>query len=166
MDFKLVKALNKDKELLYKLLQFALYDGSTYIDNELNINGEFEYQWFNNYFTDTNRDAYLIKGDNNIMGFVFINEFLQFTKKGKSVAEFLILPKYRRNHIGKKVAYQLFDKYQGNWEIEPIENSQIAHKFWESIIKEYTNNNYELKSHNQSNVFIFKSQLLNKKTKE
>lgn len=160
MNFELIKATKEDKEVLYKLLQFALYDANQYIDNELNSSGEFEYKWFNNYFTDNNRDAYLIKNDNTIIGFVFVNEFLQFTKSGKSIAEFLILPKYRRYHIGKKVAYQLFDKYPGNWEVEPMENNEIAYKFWENIINEYTDNNYELINHEKSSIFIFKSKIL------
>ena len=36
MDFKLEKVEPKDKEKLYRLLQFALYDGSQYIDNDTN----------------------------------------------------------------------------------------------------------------------------------
>ena len=43
MNYKLEKVKLEEKEILYNLLQFALYDGSKYVENELNENGEFEY---------------------------------------------------------------------------------------------------------------------------
>ena len=34
MNYQLISVENTDKDKLYKLLQFALYDGSNYIDND------------------------------------------------------------------------------------------------------------------------------------
>ena len=96
MKYEIVDVTLKDKEKLYKLLQFALYDGSQYIDNDINDNLVFEYNWFDNYFTDNDRNAYFIKNNNKYLGMVMVNENLKFNNKGKSVAEFLIMPKYRK----------------------------------------------------------------------
>ena len=152
MEYQLEKVTLDKKEILYNLLQFALYDGSQYIKNELNEKGMFNYTWFDNYFTDLDREAYFIKSSNNYLGFVMINENLKFNKSGKSVAEFLIMPQYRRNHIGKKVAMEIFNMYHGIWEVEPIENSEQAYKFWKKTIEEYTGNKYEMKN---NQIFIF-----------
>lgn len=57
----------------------------------------------------------------------------------------MVLPKYRRNKVGKKAAFKVFNIYRGNWEVEPVSNSKRAYMFWENAIKEYTNNNYEFK---------------------
>ena len=152
MEYQLEKVTLDKKEILYNLLQFALYDGSQYIKNELNENGMFNYTWFDNYFTDLDREAYFIKSGDNYLGFVMINENLKFNKSGKSVAEFLIMPQYRRNHIGKKVAIEIFDKYKGYWEVEPIGDSEQAYYFWKKTIEEYTENNYEIKD---NQVFVF-----------
>ena len=152
MEYQLEKVTLDKKEILYNLLQFALYDGSQYIKNELNEKGMFNYTWFDNYFTDLDREAYFIKSSNNYLGFVMINGNLKFNKSGKSVAEFLIMPQYRRNHIGKKVAIEIFDKYKGYWEVEPIEGSEQAYYFWKKTIEEYTENNYEIKD---NQVFAF-----------
>ena len=92
MEYQLEKVTLDKKEILYNLLQFALYDGSQYIKNELNEKGMFNYTWFDNYFTDLDREAYFIKSSDNYLGFVIINENLKFNKSGKSVAEFLIMP--------------------------------------------------------------------------
>ena len=92
MKYEIVDVTLKDKEKLYKLLQFVLYDGSQYIDNDINDNLVFEYNWFDNYFTDNDRNAYFIKSDNKYLGMVMVNENLKFNNKGKCVAEFLIMP--------------------------------------------------------------------------
>ena len=146
MDIKLEKVTSEEKAILYNLLQFAIYDASQYVDIDLNESGFFNYDWFENYFTDHDRDAYFIKMDDKLIGFVMVNENLKIYSNGKSIAEFLILPSYRRKKIGKQVAITIFDMYLGNWEVEPIENSIQAYKFWQNTIKEYTNNNYEEKN--------------------
>lgn len=155
MNYTLEKVSSNKKEILYNLLQFALYDGSQYIENELNESGEFKYTWFDNYFTDENREAYFIKNNDIYIGFVMINENLKFSSKGKSIAEFLIMPQYRRNHIGKKVAIEIFEKYKGYWEVEPIKNSEQAYLFWKKTIEEYTENQYEIKKDLDKEVFVF-----------
>jgi predicted acetyltransferase len=151
-NYNIEEVKDDEKDILYNLLQFALYDGSKYIENKINNNAVFEYKWFDSYFTDENRYAYFIKDNSeNLIGFAMLNQNMKILPDGYSVAEFLILPSYRRNHIGKKVAFELFSKFKGNWEVEPIENSEEAYNFWKNVISDYTNNNYEYKNQ----IFIF-----------
>ena len=155
MKYDIVNASIEEKDKLYRLVQFALYDGSFYIDNEINTDCIFEYNWFDKYFTDKDRNAYFIKEGSNYLGMVLVNENLKFNKKGKSIAEFLIMPRYRRNHIGKKVAYDIFEMFRGNWEVQPMQNNPIAYSFWKNIISEYTSGNYIIKNDGVEDVFIF-----------
>ena len=155
MNYEIVRVKNNEKDKLYKLLQYALYDGSQYIDNEINEECIFEYKWFDNYFTDDDRDAFFIKDGNRFLGMAMVNENLKFNNSGKCIAEFLILPMYRRNHIGKKVAYDIFEMFKGDWEVQPMENNPIAYSFWKNIINEYTNGNYVIKNDGIEDVFIF-----------
>ena len=155
MNYEIVKVKDNEKDKLYKLLQYALYDGSQYIDNEINEECIFEYKWFDNYFTDNDRDAFFIKGGDKFLGMAMVNEHLKFNNSGKCIAEFLILPTYRRNHIGKKVAYDIFEMFKGDWEVQPMENNPIAYSFWKNIINEYTNGNYITKNDGIEDVFIF-----------
>ena len=159
MEVKLEKVTITNKEILYKLLQYSLYEGSMYIDNNIDDKGDFIYPWFDNYFTDNDRAAYIIKNDNNILGMVMVNENLKFLKKGKCIAEMLILPKYRRKHIATKAVYQIFDEYKVSWEVQPMENNQTAYAFWKNTIKNYTNGNYQIKNDSIEDVFIFESRL-------
>jgi len=156
MNYVLEKVEESKKDILYHLLQFSLYDGSQYIENDLNKECLYDYRWFNNYFTDLDRDAYFIKNNDEYLGFVMVNENLKFNKSGKCIAEFLIMPRYRRNHIGKKVAIDIFNMYDGEWEVQPMENNPIAYAFWKNTINEYTNGNYEVKNDGIEDVFLFK----------
>ncbi len=155
MNYEIESVTLKDKEKLYKLLQYSLYDGSQYIDNDINEECVFEYKWFDNYFIDDDRNAYFIKNGNEYLGMVMVNENLKFNKEGKCIAEFLILPKYRRNHIGKRVAYDIFEIFKGDWEVQPMENNPIAYSFWKNIINEYTEGSYIVKNDGIEDVFIF-----------
>ena len=142
MDIKLEKVSIDKKDILYKLLQYSLFEESATDFNELNEYAEFEYKWFDNYFIDEERYAYFIKSDEKLLGFVMVNNYLENDKikDGHSIAEFMVIPKYRRNKIGKKVAIEVFDKFKGYWEVKPSLGSESAYMFWENVIKEYTEN--------------------------
>lgn len=58
------------------------------------------------------------------------NTNMKILKNIHSIAEFLILPSYKRCHLGKKnVAFKIFDMYKCNWEVEPILNSKETYYF-------------------------------------
>lgn len=141
MNCYLEKVLEKDKEVLYRLLQYSLFEESLTDLNEMNDEGIFEYKYFDSYFTSDDRDAFFIKekDSNKLLGFVMVNTYVQKYDIGHSIAEFMIIPKYRRNKIGKKAAFQIFDMYQGNWEVSPSFGSESAYNFWKRVIEEYSN---------------------------
>ena len=143
----------ENKNILYRLLEYSLFEESLNDGNEMNDQAIFEYEYFDSYFTDTNRDAFFIreKETNKLLGFVMINTYMQKCIEGHSIAEFMIITKYRKNKIGKKVAFECFDMYKGNWEVSPSYGSESAYNFWEKVINEYTNNNNEF----QDGIFIF-----------
>ena len=60
-----------------------------------------------------------------------------------SIVEFMVIPKYRNKNIGKKIAFQCFNMFKGNWKIYPSFGSEQAYNFWNKVINEYTNNNYK-----------------------
>ena len=155
MNYEIVEVKENEKDKLYRLLQYALYDGSQYINNQIDEDCIFEYEWFDKYFTDPNRYTYFIKDGNKFLGMVMVNENLKFNKSGKCIAEFLIMPIYRRNHIGKKVAFDVFDMFKGDWEVQPMENNPIAYSFWKHVINDYTKGNYITKNDGIEDVFIF-----------
>lgn len=144
MEIYLEKVKIEEKEILYKLLQYSLYEESLNDGNEMTNEAIFKYKYFERYFTEDNREAFFIKDleTNKLMGFVMINTYLQVYESGHSIAEFMVIPKYRRNKIGKEAALKCFDMHKGNWEVSPSLGSKTAYEFWKNVIEEYTKGSY------------------------
>ena len=155
IQYKLERVKIEDKDILYRLLQYSLFEESLTDQNEMNDEAIFEYKWFDNYFEENNREAYFIKEENTnkLLGFAMVNQYMQKNKDGHSIAEFMIIPKYRRLKIGKRVAIELFDRYKGIWEVKPSYGSESAFAFWKNVIDAYTKNDNIF----EDGVFIFKS---------
>ncbi len=153
MDFYLCEVNTLEKDILYRLLQYSLFEESENDLNEMNDEGLFEYKYFDAYFTDKERKAYFIKEkiSGKLLGFALINTYVRICNRGHSIAEYMILPKYRRNKIGKRAALEIFEKYDGDWEVEPSFGSQKAYLFWKNTIEEYCGNNYKF----EKGIFIF-----------
>ena len=145
-----------EKNILYRLLQYSLYEESFHDGNEMNEEAIYEYKYFEKYFTDDDRDAFFIreKNSNKLLGFVMINTYMQKFSSGHSIAEFMVIPSYRRNKIGKKTAYLCFDLYQGNWEVSPALGSESAYQFWKTVIDSYTNSNHKF----IDRIFLFNNE--------
>ena len=153
MNIMLDKVKESEKDILYRLLQYSLFEESLYDGNEMSDNALFEYKYFDNYFTDSDRTAFFIKEKetNKLLGFVMINTYMQKFEDGHSIAEFMIIPKYRRNHIGKQVAFNSFNMYKGNWEVSPSFGSELAYNFWKKVIDKYTDGKYKY----ENGIFFF-----------
>ena len=142
----------KQKNILYRLLEYSLFEESLNDLNEMNNDGLFEYPDFDNYFNNEGKEAYFIREleSNKLLGFVMINIISNKNVIVHCIEEFMVIPKYRKNKIGKKIAFMCFDMYKGIWKISPSFNSQIAFNFWKNVINEYTTN-HEYKN----GTFIF-----------
>lgn len=137
MKIHLQKVTSAERQILWNLLQYMIFETSPYGSNEINSDGTFNYKYFDKYFTDDDRVAFLIRDErNSLLGFVMINQYLQKSGSGHAIAEFMILPRFRRQGIGRAVAKQCFALFPGNWEVQPAPGSKTAHNFWEKVINE------------------------------
>lgn len=153
MEIILEQAEMRNKDILFRLLQYSLFEESQNGQNEMNESAVFEYEWFEQYFTESDREAYFIKErhTNKLLGFAMINTYVQKTDSGHSIAEFMVLPKYRRKKVGKTAAIQCFEKHSGNWEVSPSYGSEQAYLFWKHVIDEYT----DRRAHFADGIFSF-----------
>lgn len=139
MNIELIKVKKNEKEKLKKLLQLYLHDLSIYFPLDFDSEKcEYKYdldKYFNNDF------AYFIKSDNNILGFILIDN------NGESnyeISEMFVLNNYKNKKVGTISVIKAFALYKGKWTIKAVPKSEIAEKFWVKVVSEYTNNNYEL----------------------
>lgn len=58
------------------------------------------------------------------------------------IAEFYILPCYRKRGFGKLLAFAVFDRFPGPWQVRQILGAENALAFWRRTIHEYTHGNY------------------------
>lgn len=141
MDIYLDKVTADQKSTLFNLLQYSLFEESATDGNEIGEDGTFAYKYFDRYFIESDRLAFFIreKDSDKLLGFAMINTYMQHSESGHSIAEFMILPKYRHQKIGKKAAFLCFGLFDGNWEVSPSLGSESAFAFWKKVISEYSN---------------------------
>lgn len=58
IEFTLEKVQVSNQDVLYRLLQYSLFEESLNDSNEMNQDAIFEYKWFDSYFEDERREAY------------------------------------------------------------------------------------------------------------
>lgn len=127
-----------DKPLIQQMMELYQYDFSEFEDKELNKHGYFGYSYLDYYWVEDDRYPLIVRVGGKLAGFVLVNQFTYIPGSQYSIGEFFILRKYRQQGIGKRVAFQVFDRFCGKWEIHQISTNTVAQKFWRSVIGEYT----------------------------
>ncbi len=143
----LIEVKETEKSVLRQLMELYAYDFSEFDDADVNKHGFYGYPYFDYYWTEAARHPFFIKVDGNLAGFVLINDYCYVVKEigAKSVAEFFVMRKYRGKGIGKIIAFQIFDKFPGKWEVIQHGNNEPSKIFWERIISAYTNGKFKQK---------------------
>ena len=138
---KLELVTNKTISKLYNLLQLYLHDLSNYFPIDFdNKTATYKYDDLESYTKNQSKLAYLIKKDNNVIGFSLI-DILNDTN---IIQEMFILNNYKNKGYGKEAVFLIFNKHKGNWLVKAVPCSKKAENFWTKTISEYTNNNYVL----------------------
>ena len=163
MNIQIEPILIEQKSVFTQLMNLYLYDFTEYTNDDIDNNGCF--------FDFSRADGiwiaklhpFFIRVDDKIAGFVLIaNSGRQYlnAENAHSIWEFFVMKKYRRNGVGRFAARTAFDMFKGKWEVCQMQNNFPARKFWESLISEYTKNDYqECGTENDSMVgFIFDNQ--------
>ncbi|WP_188989198.1 GNAT family N-acetyltransferase [Paenibacillus nasutitermitis] len=148
---ELITADEHDKPILRNLMQYYQYDSSAYTNEDPGRFGLFDYKYLDHYWTDQGkeeegRQAFLVKVNHMLGGFVLVNNHSILKKPGnetKTIAEFFIMRKWRRQGVGKEVAYKTFEIHKGIWEIKQEKENIGAQRFWENVINEYTAGNFK-----------------------
>lgn len=139
------KVENEEKGLLFNYLQKYLYEMTYYYEDDMDAEGNYPYEYFDNYFVDVDRKALFITFNEEIVGFVMINKHsIMELDIDYSIAEFTIFPVFRKNHIASEVMKMLFKTYQGKWEIKYSTKNEVGMKLWRNVTKDYSPEIYSL----------------------
>ena len=129
--FSLIYVKEREREQLWNLLQKYLCELSPYFDLEGDGKGNYPYEHFDEYFSDPTRRAYIIYDGDSVAGFVMLNKVSDFGEDiDHAVAEFFILPKFRRTGLGSDIFLVLRKQFKGQWEIRYHVDNVPAAAFW------------------------------------
>ena len=127
--------------LLANLLELYLHDLSEVFPIEVGPSGRFGYDKLPRYWQEpTRRFPFLIRAGERVAGFVLATRGSPVTDDPDDldVAEFFVLRRHRRNHVGRSAAFQLWDRLPGHWIVRVSLGNHRALPFWQPIIRDYT----------------------------
>ncbi len=144
MQVELKRAKRAQKPVLRQLLELYAYDFTEFTNEDIGEHGFYGYMYLDHYWTEADRHPFLIYADGQIAGFALANAYCQYVKgEGvHAVGEFFVLKKYRKQGVGKAAAFLLFDALPGRWEVNQHPKNTGARRFWETVIREYTNGKF------------------------
>jgi len=147
MEIKIRQALLEDREILSNLLEKYNYDFSKYNNNDVNKLGLYGYEYLDCYWwEEEKRWAYFIEAEDKLAGFIMVNDYpeAEDRKTDLVISEFFVMHKYRRMGIGKKAFFMVLDLHRGTWQLKRHPKNMDSVHFWDKVVDEYTNGNYEL----------------------
>jgi len=144
LEVEVIRAGRGQQKLLHGLLSLYLYEFTPYTGEDVNASGGFEYGWLPRYWSEAERHPFLILAGEAVAGFALVRD--QRYPDGEMthhMAEFFILRKYRRQKVGQRAAWAVFDRFPGRWLVSEMEENTPAHAFWRKVIAGYTGGNYQ-----------------------
>ncbi len=142
MHVEVIEAGADLKSVVLNLGLYYIYDFSEHLGFRCPDDGLFGTSHWSKYWDEPDRWAFLVKVDGELAGFVFISP--DGTQPGSQFGfgEFFIMRKFRKQGVGQKVAFKLFDRFRGPWEVRVVTNNESALAFWRKVLHRYTEGNY------------------------
>ncbi|MCX7351943.1 MAG: GNAT family N-acetyltransferase [Proteobacteria bacterium] len=140
---RLIPATLADYPAIQNMARFYVYDISRtcgFLSHEWACpkDGLYECFDFKIYFAEENRRAFLIKVDEELAGFALLHKQCKGEKNYWEMGEFFIFGKFQSKGIGEKIAREIWQQFQGSWEVLVIPENIPAYGFWKSVITKYT----------------------------
>ena len=139
-EVKLEVAISSDAALLANLVELYLHDLSEAFPIEVGPEGRFGYPGLSLYWSDPEHCfPFLIKHGQRIVGFVLVTRGSPMSEDPSvfDIAEFFVVRRHRRESVGKRAAFLLWDHLPGRWIVRVSEANTGAIGFWTALITEY-----------------------------
>lgn len=147
---ELLPAALEEKTTIINLARFYVYELSRYKNDDKDsafpedgLYEAFETCFeFEKYWSNPKYFPFIIRVDNELAGFVMVNKHGSSKEIDWFLAEFFVVAKFQDIGVGRKIAFQLFNQFKGHWELMTLPENVRATRFWRSVLKDYTNENY------------------------
>jgi predicted acetyltransferase len=138
----LIPALQIHQQTIQNMARFYVYDMSRHCDEEsgweIPEDGLYECFDLSRYFREKDRFAFLIRVQEELAGFALVNKVGTSSEVDWNIGEFFILAKFQGKGIAKAMAIQIFDRFDGVWEVAQMPKNLPAVRFWKKIVNEYS----------------------------
>lgn len=159
MKISIVSVKIEEKEKLWGIFQKYLHELSQHKHIEKDNKGQYIYKYFDNYWQDKGRFPFFILNNGQIIGLIFINNYSVISDETNlhAIAEFYVVPDYRKQGIGREALTQVFSKFKGKWEVDVIGKNKDADIFWGKTINTYTKGDFKKQMVNNEkwNGFVY-----------
>lgn len=134
----------EERQILRNLMELYQFETSAYENKDVGPLGLYPYRYFDHYWTEEGRHPFMVRCDDRLAGFTLVNGHCLVSKDGPScaIAEFFIMPRYRREGVGRHVAESLFRMFPGQWEVRQVDGNEAAQLFWRKVIGDFTGGRY------------------------
>jgi predicted acetyltransferase/N-acetylglutamate synthase-like GNAT family acetyltransferase len=131
-EVRLQPVSEEQRTLLGNLLQLYTHEFSAWRQMELGEDGRYSYRYFDAYFTEPERHAWIIREGKATAGFAMVRE----CEDGRhDVSEFFVLRAHRRGGIGRAAAALMFEALPGEWQVRHDLANDEASSFWPAVVE-------------------------------
>lgn len=123
----------------------------------LELNQDTDYPYLDSYWKNQNRIPLKLTNGKNWIGFTLINEYTVIDTNTISIAEFYILPEFRKQELGMYFINEILQNYNGNWEIRTQISNKTGIQFWDKVVSKFTNNIFKMNQINNEIIYSFVS---------
>lgn len=130
-----------EAQLLSNLLELYIHDLSEVFSVQLGPDARFGYDKLPLYWSEPEcRFPFLIRYEGRLAGFALVTRGSPAVPEPEvfDVAEFFILRQRRRQGVGRRAAFLVWDALPGSWTVRAAERNLGAAPFWRRTISEYT----------------------------
>lgn len=133
------------KSVLRQMLELYAHDFSEYIPFDLNEDGFYGYPNLDQFWLNPDCHPFFIRAGHHLAGFAMVSGYCPVRGEGcRSIEEFFVLRKYRRQGVGAQAAKAVLDAFPGSkWEIGQHGRNEASQKFWEKVVSEAVGDKFE-----------------------
>lgn len=126
------------KTELAEMMQLYLAELALYSGDQPDQDGIYPEPYFDLYWQDPGRFPFFILQGGEVAGFVLVRQLVERPDPTVySIAEFYVLPAFRRQGTGRSAARQAFCKFPGRWQVAQEARNIPAQVFWRRVIDEF-----------------------------
>lgn len=143
MKVSLREPSRSDRELIRRMMELYLHDFSEFDGSDLDEHGLFSYGDLDYFWFEPTHAAFVLSVDEKLAGFALVDNEIVREGSERSLTEFFVLRKYRRQGVGRQAAIQVFERLPARWEVRVIAQNLPARDFWRRVLAGYTNGKFQ-----------------------